>query len=162
MSEFKEIMQQADRLCKSTDNCVGCPLEVSDEVCYFDIISDAYIEKNYDDFETRVRNWVKEHPAPLYPTWGEWFHNTFPKGNIGCFSPCAFYDDCDSCKHDGGCNDLYFDKPIPADIAEKLGIKPRETRPDRQQEYDADHGFQYVNYCSVCGTCMDEDEENEA
>ena len=43
--------------------------------------------------------WAEAHPEPEYPTWVEWFNSM---GGVDC------------------------GEPIPADIAEKLGIKPKE------------------------------------
>ena len=119
MAEFKEVMRQRERMCDYYHECNinGCPLD--------DFASCVNpFECNAERYEAEVMKWAKAHPEPVYPTWGEWFTETFPKGNIGCFSPCAFYDDCVSCKRCGGCNDFYYDTPIPAYIAERLGIAP--------------------------------------
>lgn len=122
MAEFQEVMRQAKRLCEAQDGetpCDECPIT---DYC----MGKLYVIGKYAvPIEEYVTKWAKEHPEPVYPTWGEWFHKTFPKGNIGCFSPCAFYDDCESCKRCGGCQDFYYDTPIPAYIAEKLGVRPK-------------------------------------
>ena len=51
-----------------------------------------------DAFEKIVMDWAEAHPEPVYPTWLEWLDNN---------------------------NRLLRDR-IPADIAEKLGIRPKE------------------------------------
>ena len=51
------------------------------------------------EFERRVMEWAEAHPEPKYPTWVEWFNSM---GGVDC------------------------GEPIPADIAERLGIKPKE------------------------------------
>ena len=53
------------------------------------------------EFERRVMWWASAHPEPQYPTWVEWFNSM---GGVDC------------------------GERIPADIAEKLGIKPKEGR----------------------------------
>lgn len=52
--------------------------------------------------------WDADHPEPVYPTWVEWFRE------MGVVSPKQEYF------HD------WLLKPIPADIAQKLGIEPKE------------------------------------
>lgn len=68
-----------------------------------------------------LRVWAKEHPAQRYPTWREWQERMFPDRDRS-ISPCEFDDssrfNCKA-KSCGQC----MDEPIPADIAEKLGIK---------------------------------------
>lgn len=49
--------------------------------------------------EELIMNWAEEHPEPVYPTWNEWFE-TFDEG-------------------------IDVDEPIPADIAQKLGLEPK-------------------------------------
>lgn len=49
--------------------------------------------------EGTIMRWAEEHPEPVYPTWQEWF-DTFDEG-------------------------IDVDEPIPADIAEKLGLEPK-------------------------------------
>ena len=74
-----------------------------------------------EKIESIVMQWAAEHPEPTYPTWEEWgeqWKQAFPEAEstpclslfkkVDCGEPCA------SCRA----------KPIPADIAEKLGIKP--------------------------------------
>lgn len=107
MAEFQDVMRQWVRVRKATassaeENVLSVyPLEKYNDVLIADI------EKN-------VMSWAAEHPEPEYPTWGEWFtriglyHDT-PSANINA-------------------NDLVelLFKPIHADIAEKLGLQPKE------------------------------------
>jgi hypothetical protein len=60
----------------------------------------------------------KEQPVDaVYPTWGEWLHSMHV---VGVHAMCApepnFYYPIDD----------KFNAPIPADIAEKLGLQPKE------------------------------------
>ena len=54
------------------------------------------------EFERRVMEWAARHPKPVYPRWSEWL--------------------------DAMGYDLFFH--IPADIAEKLGVRPKEADHD--------------------------------
>lgn len=63
----------------------------------------------FERLEKIIKSWAAEHPEPVYPTWIEWFQqqNIWRKEtNIPAI-------------------DLY--NPIPADIAEKLGLEPKES-----------------------------------
>lgn len=71
-----------------------------------------------------------EHPEPRYPTWMEWQKANFPDAQVALF-PCNFarchknFSGCFEC-------DFYRESAIPADIAQKLGIKPiTEERVDK-------------------------------
>lgn len=69
-----------------------------------------------------VMDWAKAHPEPRYPTWKEWWRREFPNADTD-IAPCMF-----GVRERFGCTSGNCDKcraqPIPADIAEKLGIKP--------------------------------------
>ena len=65
--------------------------------------------------EIRVMAWAAEHPDPVYPTWGEWLES------FGVVEITKAKDRIIK----------VMMKPellnsIPADIAEKLGIEPKE------------------------------------
>ena len=125
MAEFMEVMCAARRMCKSIDDCADCPLT---DLCYFD----KYL-KEYDGSliqqEAVIMKWDAENPEVRYPTWREWQKENFPylPDSYPLVHPCNFmsiYDaKCDNHSNCGTCRD----KPIPADIAEKLGIKPKEA-----------------------------------
>ena len=81
--------------------------------------------------EQTVMQWAKEHPEPQYPTWKEWQNENFPDAPVE-MSPCSFM----SRERQGnimgkGCEFLVcsncISAPIPADIAKKLGIRPKEV-----------------------------------
>ena len=106
MAEFVEVIKQFDRLCGSTD-CIECPME--GHCCVADARNDP------DVFEKSVMDRAKEHPEHVYPTWIEWMRDiglaekpglwNYFTGNV--FATTKIY------------------QPIPADIAERLGIKPK-------------------------------------
>lgn len=121
MAEFAEVMRQAKRTCAAHGgmcNSRNCPL-YNGEACRLDPDRDG---EDYSDVERIIMAWAKEHPEPRYPTWSEWQKKVFPGAGDDMY-PCNFlsYTEC-RCK--GSSCDECRERPIPADIAEKLGIRP--------------------------------------
>lgn len=125
MSEFTEVMRQARRMCESFSDghCSECPIGNANALeCGITVTS----EMDCEEVERRVMQWAQEHPEPAYPTWREWQNEMFPDAEID-ITPCTFGSrdrlncflnkKCSTCK----------EQQIPADIAEKLGIKPKEV-----------------------------------
>ena len=126
MAEFTETMRQAKRLCAahygmcSTNNC---PLD-SGEACRLNIDPDG---EDYNELERIIMDWAADHPEPVYPTWKEGWKQLFPEADIRrAFCPEVFGDKyrCDWCYDDNDDCDECLERPMPAEIAEKLGIKP--------------------------------------
>ena len=125
MAEFQTVMRQAARMCKAHDECDSCPIraEMDDlgEKCPFCGALDVAA------VEQKIMGWAKEHPEPVYPTWKEWQKANFPDAH-DVMHPCAFMKREEVEKVRGAecgrtsCN-ICARSPIPADIAEKLGIK---------------------------------------
>lgn len=122
MAEFVEVMRKAKRMCDaiSGKRCHECPLwRPETEDCSLYGANDGV---DYADMERRVMAWAAEHPAPRYPTWNEWQHSMFPDAGEK-MEPCSF-----ASVDKFGCAGLLCEEcreqPIPADIAEKLGIMP--------------------------------------
>ena len=124
MAEFREVMEQLKRMCSSYGTrCTGCVIGNVDECCLYIKAPNSWGDADIKDVEAKVMKWAAEHPEPKYPSWHEAWRQLFPDGQG---SPCPSYynmkhepewcgsDDCKRCKN----------RPIPADIAEKLGIKP--------------------------------------
>lgn len=122
MAEFTEVMRQVKRMCDATvsEKCHECTLwRPETESCSLYGDDDGV---DYADMERRVMAWAAEHPAQRYPTWREWQERMFQYRDRN-ISPCEFdvssrfnckWKSCGQC----------MDEPIPADIAEKLGIRP--------------------------------------
>lgn len=128
MAEFVEVMRQARRIClEHPGDCHGCPLHDDEGLaCRF------YLNETYfydDDTERIVLKWAAEHPELVYPSWEEAWKKLFPNArevpcprkyfDEGCFPVfiCAEHD-CDRCKA----------LPMHPEVAEKLGIKPKEEK----------------------------------
>ena len=111
MAEFQEIAKHWKRMCKkywSSTTCHGCPIaenEKAYEAC-------ASIDLDIQKMEECVMAWVAEYPEPVYPTWVEWLESQHIlddyHSNVACLNISALH-------------------PIPADIAQKLGLKPKEV-----------------------------------
>ena len=112
MAEFQEVMKQWRRFCKSHSNCGECEFDGKD-ICGQTHLSDV----PYSDMELRIMSWAAEHPEPVYPTWSDYI------------SKLVIHDICVG-KISGPETVLIYamNTPIPADIAQKLGIEPKEAR----------------------------------
>jgi hypothetical protein len=118
MSEFQEVVRQMFRLHKACD--VECLMDDGNRCPLFTIEGTPCgwihggTEYQVKQMEEAVMAWAKEHPGPVYPTWGEWF------------TRIGLYHDTSSANINA--NDLVelLFKRIPADIAQKLGIEPKE------------------------------------
>lgn len=133
MSEFTEVMRQARRMCETfCDACSKCPIGNANELeCGITPTS----EMDFKEVERRVMQWAAEHPEPVYPSWEEGWRQIFPDakytpcpGNFGIkyIVPDCAYRACTDCKSN----------PMPAEVAEKLGIKP--IAPEKPPKHDCD------------------------
>ena len=123
MAKFTEVMRQAKRMCEAfrDGHCSKCPIGDANVLeCGITVTS----EMDCEEVERRVMQWAAEHPEPVYPTWCEWQNSMFPDAD-GHISPCEF-GSMDRFKCDGKTCTECMEQQIPADIAEKLGIKPKE------------------------------------
>ena len=66
MAEFRKVMEQWRRFCKSHSNCGECEFDGKD-ICGQAHLSDV----PYSDMELRIMSWAAEHPV-VYPTWWDW------------------------------------------------------------------------------------------
>lgn len=123
--EFTEVMKQWRRMCDmhtcSRNKIAGllvCPIvcQHSGYPCEEDPID--WTEEATRSFEEIIMAWAAEHPEPVYPTWGEWFveHGDLVDGWQNATNSAWMANTALS----------IFMKPIAADIAQKLGIEPKE------------------------------------
>lgn len=113
MAEFTEVMWQLNRMCSHYQNCEdsGCPLS-NDCGNIGNYSSNA---KQAMRIEKTVMQWAAENPEPIYPTWGEYL------ASIGVMKPAE-----PNKAYEVWFTQLYSTN-IPADIAKKLGIEPKEV-----------------------------------
>lgn len=123
MAEFTEVMRQARRLCaeqQEIECCVKCPMQGKGGC----MVAADVENVDYADAEQRIMQWAAEHPEPVYPSWQEAWKELFP---YVTHIPCPeLYFGVECCDHDDRYCVACKAKPIPAEIAEKLGIKPKE------------------------------------
>lgn len=112
MSDFEITMRDWKRMCDEYkklyvyDCCMHCSL---DGLKSCGGIWEMPKNTDWRLLEEKVDAWAEENPEPQYPTWAEWFLETNQVGRE------RHMYDWHSLLH----------SPIPADIAEKLGIEPK-------------------------------------
>ena len=125
MAEFVEVIKKYNKMCNYYDCCEhGCPLyefnpETSIDSCL------RMVKRRPTDVEKLIINWSE----PQYPTWNEWQSMMFPN-NMQDICPrvfgsneevnCTCPPNCKQCRN----------QPIPARIANKLRISPKESSND--------------------------------
>ena len=125
---FQEVMHQFDRMCKANPGCFNCPLHHSNY--YSDDESHIVVFVRYPEkIEQTVMSWAADHPEPVYPTWGEWLMEQMVIAER--MRPKYDYTNGErtyELERTGEyiAIDSEMKKQIPADIAEKLGIEPKE------------------------------------
>lgn len=126
MAEYNEVIKQFKRMCwyYSRDKVQkSCPMCASYPNCNIGQCRKIAFEKPAHLAATVMR-WAAEHPEPKYPTWVEWLMK------CGVLMPTMDTDIVfsEDGKHlvTGVRFTLKAYEPIPADIAEKLGIEPKE------------------------------------
>lgn len=125
MAEFTEVMEQARRMCKAHRDCARCALYRvhTGGGCAFNYLSDGV---SFDEVELKIHAWTKRLPEPVYPSWNEWYRENFPDAYYDGKRICPrIFGDGESCDSEHDCDKCRY-RPIPANIAEKFGIKPKE------------------------------------
>jgi hypothetical protein len=112
MAEFIDVLRQFDRMCKANAGCFNCPLHEQDGVS--DRCSIGAFVNDSERIEREVMKWAAENPEPVYPTWYAWL------ANMGIVPIELPPDEAMMVK------DIGLLKKIPAEIAQKLGIEPKE------------------------------------
>lgn len=115
MAEYNDVIKHFKRMCRyyNGQKCGGCPLYCKGHGC--NISHCRMLAFDDKKFQNVVMSWAAEHPEPVYPTWGEWLES------FGVVEVTKAKDRIIT----------VMMKPellnsIPADIAERLGIKPKE------------------------------------
>ena len=123
MAEFCDVMKQAKRMCEAHEACYKYPLKDHTAMCAGNKSLSCIASKcDVSELERIVMAWAEKHPGPRYPTWKEWQKANFPNAGTN-LCPMAFGITNMSACIDISCGEC-TNKPIPADIAKKLGIKP--------------------------------------
>ena len=116
MADFVQTMKDWRRMCKhysderikdGQHSCVDmCPLG-HNTAC--GMIEDA-LDRDIEVMAKEVAKWAAAHPEPVYSTWGQYFRR---------------YYGLEYCKG----HEMLLENS-PADLAEKLGLKPKKRKKD--------------------------------
>lgn len=122
MAEFTEVMRWFEKMHERNrllPDCGDCALGNGP-------ISKCrkMLQEHPKECERVIEQYAAEHAEPRYPTWREWQQMNFPYA-AGDVYPCAFISAIDANCNDYVKCDKCRNQPIPAEIAEKLGIKPK-------------------------------------
>jgi len=120
VADFVQTMKNWRRMCQymeklhPDDSCCGCPLEGYGCPAIYE--DNNHVD--YDDVEKNVTTWAAEHPEPVYQLWGEWFeeHGDLIRG----------WHNATNVQWMAHTFSRLLCTPIPADIAQKLGIEAKE------------------------------------
>ena len=111
---FQEVMRQWQRMCA----CKYAYHECYNDSCILyksDGCEAIYRVKNmnidYEYIEQKVMQWAEEHPEPVYETWFEYLQKIISHGTK---------------ESELGFMALAMRESIRPDIAEKLGLEPKE------------------------------------
>lgn len=119
MAEFVEVMRKIRELCDERKECEGCVM-MDDIACGVTTGTPSLSE---EEIERRVAQWE----AAKYPTWYEFQQARFPN-HTRYICPMTFGEKCPingSVNKPTACTKCR-NNHIPAEIAEKLGIRPKE------------------------------------
>ena len=114
------VMKDWRRMCKAytTDDescCDGCPVvDFREHGC--GAIFEMEDSTDWQRYADAIRAWAAEHPEPVYETWADYI------------SRLVIHDICDGTISGTETTVLTYAMKthIPADIAKKLGIEPKE------------------------------------
>lgn len=112
MAEWKDVIHQIVRICKRQEgDCGTCVL--STEACPNSLRFDTSDEAGFVCLEKTVMSWAAENPEPIYPRWIDWLADVGLIINTADHYAFNFTAAVDQ---------------IPADIAQKLGLEPKEIK----------------------------------
>lgn len=113
MAEFQDVMEQFDRMCWYYKRKCECPMACPMNGVNISQCRKVAFEKPKETEEI-VMQWAAEHKEPQFPTWWEWLFS------IGAVTR-KVQPDVAAILINTGLLD-----PIPLDIAQKMGIEPKE------------------------------------
>ena len=120
MAEFSYVMRQWSRMCGAMldreGKCENCGLLKTYRVCCG--VPNAATSEDFAEVERVVMAYAAEHPEPVYPTWKEWLEEQRVVVHFDSVSEKGTKVKWEL-TNKSNCR-------IPADIAEKLGIEPKE------------------------------------
>jgi hypothetical protein len=113
VADFVTVMSQFMRLCDSYENCDNCPVCQAGFNCACDY--QGYSKTGAVELEHIIMSWAAEHPEPIYPTWEQYLADLMTADMKA-----------DKTDNPNSVENYMRKTRIPADIAQKLGIEPKE------------------------------------
>lgn len=116
--DFVHVMKDWRRMCQHMEKeygnrcCDHCPLDG----CY--AVYGALSNENFLNMEHDIVAWSTEHPESIYPRWCDWLAEQGVLVSANSFPNMRYWYTMDMEK---------MEQPIPANIAKKLGIEPKEN-----------------------------------
>ena len=133
VADFVQTMKDWRRMCDTIqsknqktsigDWCKGCPLQ---GLCIIDTSIKDSTNGEFDIIGEQIQAWAADHPEPVYPTWLEWLEKMGIMADIHdrLNSYKQVMEVCEEPLYSIPTAKVFC--PIPADIAQKLGIEPKE------------------------------------
>lgn len=125
MTEFSVIIKHAKRMCSKfyREGCHLCPLSDNKCKCRLGYILRMPYESQVIEVEHDIAEWAQENPEPKYPSYHEAWKQLFPHSE---HAPCplTFGGRCKPERCGTSFCQQCMNRPMHADVAEKLGIKP--------------------------------------
>ena len=117
MAEFQDVIKHWGRMLDAHRHGESIAIEAS-------VPADAF--KDAKLVEEIVMSWAAEHPEPVYPTWLEWLEKMGIMADIHdrLNNYKQVMEVCGKPLYSIPTTKVFC--PIPADIAKKLGIEPKE------------------------------------
>ena len=127
MAEFQDVIIQMKRMCAHfSPTCNGCKLCMGKGTSEFCGEEPKDIRSHPALVEAAVMRWAKDHPEPVYPTWEEWLQSVgvmeSSDGLLRRIKGQLLIDGIPA----HAVPTAKVLQPIPADIAEKLGLQPKD------------------------------------
>ena len=113
MSAFQEVTRQWKRMCTGRVRC-DCPMAAKLKISNCGLCRDTVLRQSREA-EVIIMTWAAEHPEPQYPTWIEYLVG------IGVIPEQIPMETADALM------DTNLLKPIPSNIAQTLGLQPKEA-----------------------------------
>lgn len=121
MSDFVQTMKDWKRMCETMANCDDCPMYGIK--CW--AAQPDELEEDFNGRENVIVKWAAENPEPVYPTWEEWLQSVgvmeSSEGLLRRIKCQLLIDGIPA--HAVPTSKVL--QPMDADIAQKLGIKPK-------------------------------------
>lgn len=127
MADYNDVIKQFKRMCRYYNNRAtqnDCPLYCKGHGC--NISHCRMLAFDDKKFQNVVMTWAEAHKEPVYLTWVEWLIEKGVIPEIGYMLATVHDPDTGEITEARISINPSALKPIPADLAAKLGVRPKE------------------------------------